>query len=559
MNNKQFWQLIEECRNQSNGNKKRYRNIADKKLADLSVDDRLLFNAYVSFYAARAEENPRLMLLGKVIEGSVTDDSILYFALWLVSCGEKVYFETLKNPDKLIELVDKSEFEAGLMPEFEILMTAGKDDADCDDPINIDDAELQLMNQICSERIPKDARTYYDLAREIDAILPNSIRFFDFDTDDLDFSYEAIEQEYMRSIEKLQDETFEKLKKNWTFIQSEIKSYDILKPKRAYPHIIPMPAFNDCVLKTKYKYSSKNDTTELTNCYWHNYKTEEEKEINLNARIRMPGTFRYIAANDDFIYFFANFTVESLNCECAFCIYNFASNTFSYLPLPVDTAEKAVFLSYSLQGGYKKEKSGVFYQNSLYFSIEMKDNDPFNHTYIKPLSLILRCQLQDNTLSVFKKEANLPHFQDDNLYFMDNAECVICENLTTHTEKVVLENVTAFMIEGSRLFFSQHTDSNNYSLKCLHNGNVKDLLTNMPQIHCFSVVGDIIYVSLYISQGDGGLIPGFLLNIKDKTIYEVPIGDQSSDFYLDEHKYFTIRLIYEEEPKVIARVYEVEF
>ncbi|GAB6008668.1 DUF4240 domain-containing protein [Dysgonomonas reticulitermitis] len=57
MNNKQFWQLIEECRNQSNGNKKQYRNIADKKLADLSVDDRLLFNAYVSFYAACAEEN----------------------------------------------------------------------------------------------------------------------------------------------------------------------------------------------------------------------------------------------------------------------------------------------------------------------------------------------------------------------------------------------------------------------------------------------------------------------------------------------------------------------
>ena len=53
----------------------------------------------------------------KIIEGSFTDDSYLYFRCWLIGQGKTIYQETLKNPDYLANIV-----KADKIHEFEGLM-----------------------------------------------------------------------------------------------------------------------------------------------------------------------------------------------------------------------------------------------------------------------------------------------------------------------------------------------------------------------------------------------------------------------------------------------------
>jgi hypothetical protein len=42
----------------------------------------------------------------KVINGYVSDDTGLYFTLWLISQGEKILLNTLNDPDSLSELIE---------------------------------------------------------------------------------------------------------------------------------------------------------------------------------------------------------------------------------------------------------------------------------------------------------------------------------------------------------------------------------------------------------------------------------------------------------------------
>ena len=44
------------------------------------------------------------MAAQKIIEGSVTDDSYLYFRCWLISQGKSVFEEVLRNPDSLASI-----------------------------------------------------------------------------------------------------------------------------------------------------------------------------------------------------------------------------------------------------------------------------------------------------------------------------------------------------------------------------------------------------------------------------------------------------------------------
>jgi hypothetical protein len=44
------------------------------------------------------------MAAEKIIDGSVTDDSYIYFRCWLVAQGEKVFTEAVRNPDSLADV-----------------------------------------------------------------------------------------------------------------------------------------------------------------------------------------------------------------------------------------------------------------------------------------------------------------------------------------------------------------------------------------------------------------------------------------------------------------------
>lgn len=53
----------------------------------------------------------------KIIDGSGSDDTYLYFRCWLIGLGKTTFVNTLKQPDYLADMVEK-----GVEPDFEGLL-----------------------------------------------------------------------------------------------------------------------------------------------------------------------------------------------------------------------------------------------------------------------------------------------------------------------------------------------------------------------------------------------------------------------------------------------------
>lgn len=77
--------------------------------------------SYLGAYLDAANETIWLDMACKVINGYVSDDTGLYFTLWLISRGEDVLLGALKDPDGLADLPGIPFGEAA----FEMLMSVG--------------------------------------------------------------------------------------------------------------------------------------------------------------------------------------------------------------------------------------------------------------------------------------------------------------------------------------------------------------------------------------------------------------------------------------------------
>jgi hypothetical protein len=101
-------------------------------LRKLPEEDAAQFGHYLNLYAELAQEIPAAYIACEVMNLTATDDTLLYFCLWLTARGKDVFFDALACPDALAAL-PKAE-----IAEFEILMGAarsalderGGDDAD---------------------------------------------------------------------------------------------------------------------------------------------------------------------------------------------------------------------------------------------------------------------------------------------------------------------------------------------------------------------------------------------------------------------------------------------
>jgi hypothetical protein len=116
INTDKFWELLDNAVKVSNDDDNLKEQILTKELAELSLEEIIDFEFAFRKCVIDADDF-KVMAAMKIIEGSVTDDSYLYFRCWLIGQGKTIYQETLKNPDYLAYIVKTDKIH-----EFEGLM-----------------------------------------------------------------------------------------------------------------------------------------------------------------------------------------------------------------------------------------------------------------------------------------------------------------------------------------------------------------------------------------------------------------------------------------------------
>lgn len=107
MDSTQFWTIIEKAKNDNNGNQDEFIGLLQEKLENLSEEDIIEFESILREKIIEANHY-NVIAAQKIIEGFVSDDSFLYFRCWLISQGQKIFEDTIKNPDNLADIVKKN-------------------------------------------------------------------------------------------------------------------------------------------------------------------------------------------------------------------------------------------------------------------------------------------------------------------------------------------------------------------------------------------------------------------------------------------------------------------
>jgi hypothetical protein len=177
MNKDTFWAIIEKTKDLDT--EIMYSNLIEE-LKILPEKDVQIFRAYIDGYMELSSETIWVDMACKVINGYVSDDTGLYFTLWLISCGEIVFLNALNDPDTLSELPKLPFGDA----DFEMLMGIGMDENGEGEM----DYELmeKLKEKIIEEITPtikyKDGerygkyKTFEDGMEDIPNILPKLIK-----------------------------------------------------------------------------------------------------------------------------------------------------------------------------------------------------------------------------------------------------------------------------------------------------------------------------------------------------------------------------------------------
>jgi hypothetical protein len=120
---KQFWTFLDTWRMASSGDIDAYFQIGSEALNQMEATEIKYFRSILGGYIYHANECVWLDMACKVMNGYVSDDTSLYFNLWVISQGREVLLNALADPDSLASLPDIPFGNA----EFEMLMSLGFD------------------------------------------------------------------------------------------------------------------------------------------------------------------------------------------------------------------------------------------------------------------------------------------------------------------------------------------------------------------------------------------------------------------------------------------------
>lgn len=119
MTKMRFWELMDEFRDKSNGDNELFLQSAHEYLNNCNIEEVYYFGGYLGAYIESVNESIWIDMACKVINGYVSDDTGLYFTLWLISQGEEILLKALVDPDSLTEIPNIPFGNA----EFELLMS----------------------------------------------------------------------------------------------------------------------------------------------------------------------------------------------------------------------------------------------------------------------------------------------------------------------------------------------------------------------------------------------------------------------------------------------------
>lgn len=148
MSKEKFWAAMDEAKNKSNGNTDVFIQFVKRYLDTCTEDEIYEFGGYLAAYMEVVDQCVWVDMACKVINGYVSDDTGLYFALWLISQGEDVLLKALVDPDSLAGLPSipfgQCEFEMLMGVAFEMM---GE---------NIDIDKVDIVRQKCFNEISVD-------------------------------------------------------------------------------------------------------------------------------------------------------------------------------------------------------------------------------------------------------------------------------------------------------------------------------------------------------------------------------------------------------------------
>ena len=116
-----YWQLIGYLYKRHAEDTEAYFAEAEEILSAMSPESAARFAQYSGLYCWAADECIWLDMACKAINDYVSDDTALYFNLWVISRGKQVLLAAMKDPDSLSELSYLPFDEAS----FEMLMSLG--------------------------------------------------------------------------------------------------------------------------------------------------------------------------------------------------------------------------------------------------------------------------------------------------------------------------------------------------------------------------------------------------------------------------------------------------
>ena len=105
-----FWKIIDNSRNEADGDPEQQLEILGELLQELPPDEIVSFDRHLSEYHARADHWD-LWGAAYIIGGGCSDDGFMDFRGWLISRGEAAYEAAMADPESLVNVVKEHDGE----------------------------------------------------------------------------------------------------------------------------------------------------------------------------------------------------------------------------------------------------------------------------------------------------------------------------------------------------------------------------------------------------------------------------------------------------------------
>ena len=104
MTKESYWELMDLFKEKSGNDMNIFYELGHDTVSGLERKERIEFYLYTGRYLENINECVWLDIACKAINGYVSDDTSLYFNLWLIAQGREVLLNALQDPDSLSEL-----------------------------------------------------------------------------------------------------------------------------------------------------------------------------------------------------------------------------------------------------------------------------------------------------------------------------------------------------------------------------------------------------------------------------------------------------------------------